>query len=613
MKQWLSVIAVMGLAWAQQPAAAPVSAATLYDRLAPLLDQVRSLQGSNPSRARELLQTAENRFRESANALPPVLSRGIAQSLDDAQTSLNRRSSADLEARLGLIRAILGKAMYDNLFEALTAGRTAQATNLLPRVLAASGLPGSLRAQGAQLAAAKDVDGLRRLLERTYAQGINNALQAARGQTSPTQAFVSASRAYSLYLIVQDSPRARGLNAQAFVDALGKLSGGDLEAFKGDLGGLIAQAQDFLKATAVQTSSRPQAPVQAQNPPASGGVRVATPPPAPVAAAAKPAPAQPAVVARPAAAPEPQRITASVVSSTLAADLQRLLQNPQQARQVSQTLSRQGITSLEGWREEVRLLQGQLAEAQVRSGAGDSGEARRILGEVSSRYRAVVQPLVAAVAPGLTERTDQLLSSAQGAVGLRGSDFGVMSAEMLENSLALGGQSLGGWHTFQVGLTQTLMGLPKALLFVIAALLVLFPLYLLTLTFGGRNLYWRYLGVAFFLLLLPAMLEGLSYLGSILSDPEMGGLVFFTALTQLSIQQNPVAQLFWVLAVFVAAGLTTLGLRGIAAQFGLIQRKSLLNPGKNPTLAKATGTGAATGKPNPGLTSETIVEWDEEF
>ncbi len=79
-------------------------------------------------------------------------------------------------------------------------------------------------------------------------------------------------------------------------------------------------------------------------------------------------------------------------------------------------------------------------------------------------------------------------------------------------------------------------------------------------------------------------------------------------LTHLSIQQNLLAQLFWGLTVFLVIVFATVGLRGIAAQFGLLQNQRIpLRRGRT-TLQQTSAS-----RPHPGLTSETLVEWDEEF
>lgn len=613
MKGWFTIIVLFSLAWA-----AP--AVSLYDQLAPTLDQVRALQNSNPARALELLSKAEDAFRKGAGELAPVLREGIQQSLADARQALARRSKADLEARIQIIKAIMGKALYDGYFEALVKGDSTEASRLLPKVLLASGLPNSLQAQVQTLAAANNLDGVRQLFERTYAQGISNALRRAQAQTSAVQAYLEATRAYALYLIVQDSPRARGLSAKGFVDALGKLSSGNLNGFKTDVQGLVTQAQSFLKAVSSPQSQRRSNPTTAQPPPATGGVRLEAPrpPPAPkeaapvqVAVAQTRPPTTPA--SRPASVAPPVQV-ASIPDAyqQLLEDLHLLIKDSRKLERVAKSLTGAGIYSIDDWKRALLEVHGRLMEAQVQAETGQTDPARRTLNQVNARYKTAIAPLVEALRPELAQRTSQVFALAEHAVGLRTSDFTVLSGELLENSLALEGKSLGAFHDVQVWLLQTVLGIPRAFVFILAGLLAFFPLYLLTLTFGGRNIYWRFLGLAFFFLLLPAMLEGLSYIGSILSDSRYGRLPFLGILTNLSIQQNLAAQLFWGLTVFLVIIFATIGLRGIATQFGIIQKRTPLQKGRGTTAPQAT-TATVSAKPNPGLTSETIVEWDEEF
>lgn len=335
MKGWFAIIVLFSLAWA-----AP--AVSLYDQLAPTLNKVRTLQNSNPARALELLSKAEDAFRKGAGELAPVLREGIQQSLADARQALARRSNADLEARIQIIKAIMGKALYDGYFEALAKGDSAEASRLLPKVLSASGLPNSLQAQVQTLAAANDLDGVRQLFERTYAQGISNALRRAQAQTSAVQAYLEATRAYALYLIVQDSPRARGLSAKGFVDALGKLSSGNLNGFKADVQGLVTQAQNFLKAVSSPQSQRRSNPTAAQNPPATGGVRLEAPrtPPAPKEAAVAQTrpPTTPASVA-----PPVQVASTPDAYQQLLGDLHFLIKDSRKLERVADSLTGAGI------------------------------------------------------------------------------------------------------------------------------------------------------------------------------------------------------------------------------------------------------------------------------
>lgn len=597
MKRWFAILAL--LSWGL---AAPV--AVLYDQLAPALDQAQALQGKNPVQALSVLTDAENRFREGATDLTPVLREGVLQSLADAKQALSKKSTTDLSARVQFIKAILGKALYDTYFSDLSSGKTQEAAALLPKVLSASGLPASLSAQASTLAAANDLDGLRRFFERTYAQGIVSALGRAQAQTAAPQAYLETTRAYALYLVVQDSPKARSLTAKAFVDALGKLSRGDLEGFKNDAKALSTQAQAFLKSVSAppQTQLRSTAPRAAVNPPRSGGVRLQAPvaPPAPkehpVTASLLPAKAQPGA-----------KSPAGVGPLSLLGELHPLIQDPPKAQRVATQLEGAGIRSLEAWRRTLRELRGSLLEAQAQSASGQLEAAQTILSQVAERYRSAVQPLTEALNPALAARTAAVLNRAASIGGLRTPDFTVLGNELLENSLSLQGKSLGALQGFQVGLLNAVLGVPRAFLFLLVGFLSILPLYLLGLTFGGRNPYWRYLGLAFFLLLLPAMLEGLSYLGAALGEvvPALAGLV------SLSVQQNLVMQLVWGLTLLLAVAFSILGLRGIAAQFGLLpDRTPREAPLHSPTLPGSTSKASKSGSRS---THETIVEWDEEF
>lgn len=147
--------------------------------------QVQSLQSSNPAQALTLLNDAQNRFRNSASDLASQLSDGILRNLEDAKVAIQRRSRTDLEARILVIRGILGKALYDAYFTAVAAKQGPQAQELLRRLVAASGLPATLSEQATALANAANLNGLRLLFERTYAQNMLTAIARARNQASP--------------------------------------------------------------------------------------------------------------------------------------------------------------------------------------------------------------------------------------------------------------------------------------------------------------------------------------------------------------------------------------------------------------------------------------------
>jgi len=194
----------------------------------------------------------------------------------------------------------------------------------------------------------------------------------------------------------------------------------------------------------------------------------------------------------------------------------------------------------------------------------------------------------------------------QDGVGLRTSDINMIIDLLMGAEQHVMGEEFFAKTPFMVALAieRATFGLPRAIFFIIVGVLALFPLYLIYLAFGGRNLYWRLLGLAFFFLLLPALLEGLSYFGDILAT--YGNMPSLHRLSSASIMQNILAQMAWSVMIFLVVVFASWGLRGIAIQFGLIQDR------RQPPTTAQTGV-SSTSETNPTLTSETIVEWDEEF
>ncbi len=162
------------------------------------------------------------------------------------------------------------------------------------------------------------------------------------------------------------------------------------------------------------------------------------------------------------------------------------------------------------------------------------------------------------------------------AVRLRSSDLAVLVAQLQDNMPTVFGSSLGSQHTFTVRLELLTLGIPRAILSLLAGIPALFPLYLLRLTFSGRNRYWRYLGLAFLFLLPPTTIEALTYLGNILADynklPQLG------VLTNFSILQGLATQLGWDITIFPVVDFATVGLQGIATQFNLIRNHREQSP-----------------------------------
>jgi hypothetical protein len=543
MKRWLLWVALLGLALA-----APLP--QVYDRLEATLARVRL---DSPTGALAALEQAQGLLRQEAEGLPPVLRDAAISNLQEARQAVLRKSPVDLEARLLLVRHLLGKALYDGFFTA----QGEEKALYLSRLVRATGL-----GQGA----VREVAGLppeeaRKRLEGRYLALMAQDLAQALAATSRPQAYLALARAYARYLVIQDSQRST-LKAQDFIQALAKVSGG--EAFRPEVGEIQK------KVLAWREALRPGA---------------AAPAPSPQASAPAPAPSSPLPVQE-----SPQVETFYVASWADPALRERL-------RRVAYDL---GFAYYQDFLEVLTQTQLQLGLATAALGQGNQGEARAHLEAAFWNFSAKIEPLAALVNPSLTERTLRALTRLTQAVGVRAIDvFPVYEAlEELGRQFRTGPRET-PWLDFRLSLLN-LVGIPRAVFFLLAAALAFFPLYLIRLTFGGRNVYWNLLGLAFLFLLLPILAEGLSYFGSVMA--EYGGLPWLAALANLSIGQGLLPYLAWGLSAFLVVALAGAGLRGIAAQFGLLKERG----------AEVTASGIES-KPATTLTSETIVEWDEEF
>ena len=525
----------------------------LYDGLEAALGQVRL---ENQAQAVNALNRAQSLLREEG-ALPPVLRDAALTNLQEARQFVAQKSAVDLEARLLLVRHLVGKALYDAFLQAQGEEKAA----LGQRLARATGLPPALVAQ----ARSAPPEEARRLLEARYLQAMAEDLGQALAAQSRPQAYLALARAYARYLIVQDSPQSR-LKAQDFVQALALVSTG--QPFRPEVQRLLGQIQAWRQD--LLSSLQPSTPVP---PPAQ-----ARPP--------EPAPSPPSGTQ---ASPEAPSAEAETFYTPGWMDERTAQTVRLAARTLGYNYDFQLLEAVEEVRDEIGL-------AVTALGRGDAEEGRYRLERAFYKFRMQVEPVFVHIHPSLTEAISRSLNLLSQATGIRTLDAltAYEAVEALRQSF-LQGPRQDLWLNLKLALLQT-AGVPRAVFFLLAGALSFFPLYLLRLTFGGRNVYWNLLGLAFLVLLLPIFAEALSYFGSILAD--YGNLPALAFLSNLSIGQGLLPYLAWGFTIFLVVALAGAGLRGIAAQFGLLRERE-------PEASRRETT--------PTLTSETIVEWDEEF
>ncbi|WP_269801871.1 hypothetical protein [Thermus sediminis] len=251
MKRWFFPFVLFGLALA-----APLPRA--YDRLEGILAQVGL---ENPTQALAALDQAQGFLRQEAEGLPPILRDAAMRNLQEARQAVLSKSQWDLEARLLLVRHLLGKALYDGFFTALPEERALYLTRLA-------------RATGLGQGVVNEMAGLppeeaRRRLEGRYLGLMAQDLAQALSATSRPQAYLALAQAYARFLVVQDSPQST-LRAQDLIQTLAKVSGG--EAFRPEVQDLqrkVSVWRERLRASAPAPASGPatQAPPPQPPPP----------------------------------------------------------------------------------------------------------------------------------------------------------------------------------------------------------------------------------------------------------------------------------------------------------------------------------------------------------
>ena len=589
MKRWILALAFFGLAWAATP---PV--VTLYDAVVPRVLEAKRILAKDPAQALVLVEEAEKAFARGKDQLPEVIAAGIEQAIKDARVSVARKSKADLEGRIWVLRGAFGKALYDAFFEAVDKGDLDAAEVLLDRLTVATARPDALKARAWAFAQKKDIQGLRRLFEGAYLEAIAKTLDLAKQGNDRVRAYALTSKAYGLFLVIQDSPRVGDLSVKDFVAALEKLTSGDLVGFKADASRLETAARAAL----------------------DGLKRVPSPGAAPPTGQRPAAPAAPKVKAQP-ALPKPPVAQATPHASSMQQPHADVVKPPEILRprhrvevetfhpprwmpkdladRVRARARALGYFYVQDYLDEITRVQREIGVAAAFLGLVRLDEMRAHVDRAWWRYEAKIAPIAELYSP-ITFQMERLMDRFRETPGVRTADlntlYGLLEAQ--RNHFEQGAPSSPAqlWLKLEAGLLS-FTGLPRAVFFLVVGVLSLFPLYLVRLTFGGRNVFWRLLGLAFFLLFLPAIAEAISYFGEIMA--EYGGIPQLAGLINLSVLQSLPAQVTWGLLVFLVVVVATWGLRGIAAQFGLLHSRT------EESLLPAT------------TTSESVIEWDEEF
>jgi len=519
-----------------------------YSQVVEALDRAVVAQPGDPASSLDRLDQASNLYRSFASEVSsPVLSQGISAALLRARQAVTR-SSTDLAAQVGLVRGLLRRSLQDELLDA-TEGRTPLAPQLAATLASDLGLDPAGRTRLLAFVKAGDAEGTRKIVQRYAATKMTASLDAANSPDK-NRAYLGMAGASSWFMSVQGSPEAANLSTDSFNTALGELTKGNRAAFESQKADLRSSSTGLASALTSSAAPNPSSATQPQTP----VVVPVTPDATPTANPATPTPG-----AQPSALSSADRVYPPLVRALAAA-------------------SSTDVTAARSL-----LLEAQQA---FESGLGKSLEATdpSARSRILDRFKALENP---SSSVGMRPMDLQNLMS-----DISSADSATQAKTAVPSSL---NSAVGGvWQ-----------GWLRSLLFIVIAGLAFLPLRYLNLAFGGRNRYWRYIGVAMVLLFVPALLEGLAHLGSVLA--EVSGVRFFDSLSNLSMLQNSTMQFLWALTLLAAVGFAIAGFRGICIQFGLIRVK-----GQNFTTTQLDTNATTTGGTNANSGKNTF-EWDEEF
>ncbi len=568
----------------------PVAAAqsdliSAYRSIQAALETARTSLRTDPAGALAKVQASENTFRRVSGQLSATLSSGATSALKNAQLAVSRSSATDFGAQSGQIKAILERGMFETYFRIFT--NTAQAGRYAVALGQALKLSPAARADLSNSTRNGNQARARAILESAIAQIISNALQSARDNAgNRAVAFASISRAANHFLIVQDSPRVGEISVASFSSAIAALTSNDTAGFQQAVGSLSSQIRGFAQA--------------------SRAISVSTPTTKPVVSSTK-------ASTTPAVAP-----TADSTVSAIRAALTKAGIAGGKAEQLARDLANQGYGSLDAALDRVSV---KLSSALSKIQDANIPDGRAAISDAKNTFDSSLRAVVEAADPALATRVSRVFEATEAAAGVRPVDVTVLLGEIDTIRNWSEGKPMSALQGVVATVQPLWMGYLRGGLFLTVALLFSYPIYLLGLAFGGRNPYWRYIGIAMVLLFIPPLIEGLAWLGSFIAQGT--GLRFLDGLTSLSVLQNPLAQIAWVVILFLTVGFATAGFRGIAAQFGLIRTR---NPGAvtgpasmgTAAFASANNTPLERGVSNntqqvPSTVERTIVEWDEEF
>ena len=622
----LGAFALLPLAFAQSATQPTIQSeddllATYREAFTALDASVKALPQDSATSAAQLEQAQLGLTSLADNAPAPLIS-GLSSTFERARDAIRNRSQVDLAVQAAVLKGGFHRLVYEAALQDAAAGNLAQAQRRLGQLATDMGLSAETQRTLGEVQTRR---ALQAAFEAGVAETIGTRLETTEevAATDTNFAYQAIAQAYGKFIPIQDSPRLPEETADTFVSAFGALVGAQSDVLNMQVAQLSEQMQAFgaaanavLNPNAVTSSSSDaqieQLSEQAQtletaaanpeaNLSASAGTSEATQETGTPEAVGT---AQGVSQENPQESPQASQATASeevpvqeAQPDALSLELQSYTLAAGAAERLESAYRSAGLTSVQG---ALDTLYAGGAKALAAAQLGDVTRAQILVGEFGSDYRSLIAPLL--TDESVRNTTNRLVEGLQDSPALRPQDLNVLLGQVgvVANSLQGGEPSL--WNRLSASTGLFWMGPVRLSIMIILCFFAFVPLYLLNLAFGGGNRNWQYIGVALFLLLLPVIFEGLSFIGSAVAT--FVGVSALAPAATLSIFQTPIARVTWAVVTAIAIAFASVGLYGICVQFGLLGQR------EEPTSETSTSDTQLY------LTSDgpdTAVDWDDEF
>ncbi len=602
----------LGLVWAQEQDALLQSYSLAIDSL----NLAVSSMATDTIKSSDELTRASDALRPlAAESSSSALITALENTFTRAQTTIQNQSQTDLAVQVAVLKGGFQRLIYEAAINAANQGNTALTQQRLLRLATDLNLPSETQ----NALSTGDLGQLFASFEKGIAQITRTRIDSVAGilATDKGLAYQTLAEAYGAFLPIQDSPRADASSTPLFTQAFSALVSGDQETLNASLTQLSNQMTQLENAAA----GVPSIPVEAVEVPAITEV----PATETQAVEATPVEANP-IEATPVEATSVETTaveatsveanpveTTTIDPTTTQVTTQPISNNSGVAKSLSSYgLSASQQTSLaqrmnqEGFISPSLVLDNLLANsarATMQLQTGHVQEARETFSAMQDRYGNLLEPIISNANADVHTTTVSLLSNLSRAPALRVQDAVTVSQQLGEVGKVLENSSPSTLQGLMSNLTNFWTGWTRPIVMIILGLFAFVPLYLLFLAFGGGNRNWQLIGYALFLLLIPVIYEGISFLLSSIATPL--NMPALDVLSRFSMFQNTFTQLLWVILTAIAIALATTGLYGICVQFGLLGKR---NEDTSATMLETpvTDTGMTAAK-------TTSFEWDEEF